>query len=371
MTPADTRMMGIVHDALRRDIDRAIVVLASRPEGPRANAVAEHVPWMMRFLHEHHVGEDTALWPLVREREPRAAGLLDAMEADHAAIAPRVEACAKAEGAALQDALEQLRGVLFPHLRREEDEVMPIVSVSITDAEWHAIDQEHFVKPKSLSELGLEGHWLLDGLDPERTLVVLHQVAFLPRLVLRYGFARRYRHRATACWGQGDYGPQRPDRRIARTSQVSTVVPTPVEAVWAVAADVTRVGEWSHECGRVEWLEGATAARPGVRFQGTNRAGPWTWTRLNEVLAADPPHRLVWRTVPTRLFPDSTEWCIELDEVEGGTRITQSFRALRAPAVLVAVYAVLVPSHRRRTTGLEDDLRRLGELAALRPATAP
>ena len=83
---------------------------------------------MMGFLHAHHHGEDAGLWPLVRERDPRAAPLLDAMEADHAAIAPLVEACDTAAGdyraatsdearVALLGALERLCEVLLPHLR--------------------------------------------------------------------------------------------------------------------------------------------------------------------------------------------------------------------------------------------------------------
>ncbi len=153
-------------------------------------------------------------------------------------------------------------------------------------------------------------------------------------------------------------------RRIPRTGRVETVVAAPIDAVWNVVTDVTRVGEWSHECRRVEWLDGATNAAPGVRFRGTNKAGPWTWSRINEVLVADEPRTFAWRTVPTLLFPDSSEWRIELEPVDGGTRITQSFEVVRAPAVLAALYAIVVPTHRERSTGLTDDLRRLGELAA-------
>jgi hypothetical protein len=134
--------------------------------------------------------------------------------------------------------------------------------------------------------------------------------------------------------------------------------------VWSVVTDVTRVGEWSHECRRVEWLDGATTASPGARFRGTNKAGPWTWSRINEILIADEPHTFVWRTVPTLRFPDSSEWRMDLEAVDGGTRITQSYQVLRAPAVLATVYAIIVPAHRGRTVGLTDDLRRLGELAA-------
>jgi hypothetical protein len=380
-------MMGIVHDALRRDLDRALEVLsaAPSPDGARRAALGAHVGWMVGFLHTHHHGEDAGLWPVVRAREPRAGALLDAMEADHVRVAPLLEACDTAahdyaagasdeERVALLGALERLGEVLLPHLRREEDEVMPLVSVAMTAAEWHAVDQQYFIGPKSLTQLGFEGHWLLDGLDPERSQVVVHQVPPIPRFILLHGFARRYRRWATACWGPARasagtagaeaYGPVAASpRTIPRTGRVDTVVAAPVDAVWTVVSDVTRVGEWSHECRRVEWLDGATEAIPGARFRGTNKAGPWTWSRINEIVVADEPRTLAWRTVSTPLFPDSSEWRIELEPVDGGTRITQSFEVLRAPAVLARLYAVVVPSHRDRRTGLTDDLRRLGEVA--------
>ena len=384
--PADTRMMGIVHDALRRDLRRAANVLSTAPypDGPQRIAIGEHVGWMMGFLDAHHHGEDAGLWPLVRDRKPEAKPLLDAMEADHVRVAPLVGACTTAaanyrDGAsdetrvALLDALTRLSEVLLPHLEREERETMPLVSVTITAAEWRAIDQQYFIKPKSLSQLGYEGHWLLDGLDPERSQVVVHQVPPIPRLVLVHGFARKYRRRATACWGPSDsYGPAAASpRKIPRAGHVETVIPAPIDAVWHVVTDVTRVGEWSHECRRVEWLDGATHAVPGARFRGTNKAGPWKWSRINEVIVADEPSTFVWRTVSTALFPDSSEWRIELEAVEGGTRITQSFQVLRAPRVLATLYAIVVPTHRERSSGLTDDLRRLGELAANHRADCP
>lgn len=385
--PADTRIMGVVHDALRRDLDRAVAALSAAPypRPAQREAIAEHVSWMMGFLHAHHRGEDAGLWPLVRARDPQAGHLLDVIEADHARVAPLLDACDRAANdygrtasdearAALLGALGRLGEALIPHLEREENELMPLVSVAVTNAEWRALDQEYFVKPKSLAELGFEGHWLLDGLDAERSQLVVHQVPAIPRFVLVHGFARRYRQRAKACWGParesaGDgnakaYGPaQASPRAIPRTGRVDTVVAAPIDAVWDVVSDVTRVGEWSHECRRVEWLDGATKATPGARFRGTNKAGPWTWSRINEVIVADEPRTFAWRTVSTLLFPDSSEWRIELEPVDGGTRITQSYEVVRAPAVLARLYAVVVPSHRDRRSGLTDDLRRVGEVA--------
>jgi hemerythrin-like domain-containing protein len=378
-------MMGIVHDALRRDLNRAIRVLSKAPfpQAAQRSAIGEHISWMMQFLHAHHHGEDAGLWPLVQTRNPAAAPLLEAMEADHARVAPLIDEVDRAargyasessdeNRTGLRDALMRLSELLLPHLEREENEMMPLVSVSISAGEWRDIDQWYFVKPKSLAQLGLEGHWLLDGADAETREIIVREVPPIPRFVLVHGFARRYRRRATLCWGpdpssprRNAYGPAAPlPRTIPRSGQVKVLVDAPIDAVWRVVTDVTRVGEWSHECRRVEWLNGATAVAPGVRFRGVNKAGPWSWSRINEIMVADKQRTLVWHTIPTVLYPDSTEWRITLDSVDDRTRIEQSFQVQRAPALLARLYSIVVPAHRDRTTSLTDDLRRIGEIAA-------
>src|SRR5215470_5459628 len=52
----------------------------------------------------------------------------------------------------------------------------------------------------------------------------------------------------------------------------------PVE-VYALVSDVTRMGEWSPECYRCEWLEGATRPQMGVSFRGYNQWGEMRWAR--------------------------------------------------------------------------------------------
>jgi hypothetical protein len=95
---ADTRMMGIVHGALRRDLLRTHDALTAEPypQGRQRQALGEHVMWMMEFLHAHHTGEDEGLWPLVRRQNPAAGALLDSLEADHLAISPAAAALAAA-----------------------------------------------------------------------------------------------------------------------------------------------------------------------------------------------------------------------------------------------------------------------------------
>jgi hypothetical protein len=139
--------------------------------------------------------------------------------------------------------------------------------------------------------------------------------------------------------------------------------------VWDVVRDPTRVGEWSHECVRAEWVGPIAEARPGARFRGRNEQGLIRWGRLCEVVSVE-PYEIVWRTVPTRLSPDSTEWALRLARVDGGTRIEQTFQVVKG-SKLEVVYATIVPAHRDRVDALTHDLERIGalgvETSALRP----
>jgi hypothetical protein len=149
---------------------------------------------------------------------------------------------------------------------------------------------------------------------------------------------------------------------VQKHGRVCVQVDATVDQVWRVIRDVTRTGEWSHEC-REAWWADDDVPRVGARFQGRNRAGWARWTRTGEVVALDPPRTLAWRTVPTLLFPDSTEWRLELAPLGAGATVTQSFDVLRAPTVLDRVYALLVPSHQDRDARLREDLARLGSVA--------
>ena len=216
LEPADVRINGVVHGALRRDLLRTRATLSTQPypQGRQRRALGEHVLWLMEFLHAHHTGEDEGLWPLVRERNPAAGALLDSLEADHRRIDPAamtVTAAGRRYAATTTDepraelvtALDALTTVLFPHLVREVEEAMPVVSASITQAEWRAVERTYFIEPKSFAQLGMEGHWLLDGIDREGYQIVVHTVPVVPRFIMLHGFARAYRRRARARWQPG------------------------------------------------------------------------------------------------------------------------------------------------------------------------
>ena len=236
---------------------------------------------------------------------------------------------------------------------------MPITARLITAAEWQALEKQHNLDAKSMSELGFEGHWLIDGASDADRATVIRLVPPVQRFILLRGFARRYRRHAAACWTPG----AKPARRVQLENSVAVTVEADIDDVWDVVRDVTRVGEWSHECVGASWLGGSASPVPGARFRGRNRAGIFRWGRVCEIVSAE-PYELVWRTVPTAMYPDSSEWRIALDKIDGSTRISQHFRVLRAPKVLSVLYALAIPAHRDRTTALTEDLQRLGTVAS-------
>ena len=153
-------------------------------------------------------------------------------------------------------------------------------------------------------------------------------------------------------------------RRAAMNGRAEATVNAPVDAVWRVVADVTRTGEWSHECRDVAWLDGAVRAAPGVRFRGRNRSSWLRWSRTCEMLAVDPPTRIAWRTIATAMFVDSTEWSVHLEPASTGTRIVQEYRVTRCPRWWEWIATRLIPGHIDRTAALTEDLRRIGAVAA-------
>jgi hypothetical protein len=151
---------------------------------------------------------------------------------------------------------------------------------------------------------------------------------------------------------------------LPKTGAVTVEVDATPEQVWALLADIGRQDEWGHESQPGEWLDGATAPVAGARFRGRNQNGRMRWARQCEIVQADAPAVISWRTVPSRLYNDSTRWTYELEPTPKGCRITQRFEVLKIGPVLDRLFYAMIPAHRDRSAALEADLRRLGEVAA-------
>jgi uncharacterized protein YndB with AHSA1/START domain len=155
-------------------------------------------------------------------------------------------------------------------------------------------------------------------------------------------------------------------KRMQRSGRVDAQVAATPEQVWAVLADVTRIGEWSHECRTARWLGGAGGAAIGARFQGTNRAGVVRWRRPCTITQLEPSRRLVYRT-NGGIMGDATEWAFTLEPSGDGCRIVLAYEVLSLPRAAEWVILKLLPHHLDRGAALRGDLTRLGEVAARAP----
>ena len=152
-------------------------------------------------------------------------------------------------------------------------------------------------------------------------------------------------------------------RSITRAGSVAAVVDATPEQVWAVLTDVTRIGEWSHECREAAWTgAGPQGPAVGASFRGRNTAGLVRWGRPCEITVSEPPRRFVYRT-DGKLAGDCTQWAFDLEPVGSGTRIVQSFRVISLPRWAEMVICLLVPEHQDRREALVADLARLGRVA--------
>jgi Hemerythrin HHE cation binding domain len=181
----DMAMTLAFHDALRRELGHIARVAASGNGDPRRVMVTA-AGWQMfkSNLHVHHGCEDDLLWPAMEKTladRPDDLALLAAMEAEHAAIDPLLNAidATLANPASpperLGDLTDALASTLHAHLHHEEGEGLPLIDATVTDQLWQDFGQEH------TKRFGPEAPrvfpWMLDGLDDDKTA---HIIGLLP-----------------------------------------------------------------------------------------------------------------------------------------------------------------------------------------------
>jgi len=85
------------------------------------------------------------------------------------------------------------------------------------------------------------------------------------------------------------------------------------------------MGEWSPECYRAEWKDGATGPAVGAHFHGYNRAGTFEWDAPGIVTECE-PGRVFAFAVP-RDGPIQNCWRFDFEPGAEGTTLTEAFDA--------------------------------------------
>ena len=185
----ETSDMRAVHQALLGSLDAGADLIGKAGEDPdRVEVIVSFYDNVLEFLHVHHSGEDEMIYPLLEERCPHEKGVLERIDDQHkllyepmdaawASIAAWRAAPSVEGGRALVGAIASVDEGLRPHLREEEDTVLPIASAWMSPEEWaqlpgHALQSFRGDKPwlalglvrESLTEEQRDG--MLAGMPP-------------------------------------------------------------------------------------------------------------------------------------------------------------------------------------------------------------
>ena len=141
------------------------------------------------------------------------------------------------------------------------------------------------------------------------------------------------------------------------------------DRVWDLVSDITGVGEFSPETFEAEWLDGASGPEVGARFRGhvrRNGRGPVYWTACT-VVTCDPGREFAFAAAGPGGTTVNT-WRYQLEPVEGGTDVTESFEL--ADTLPMRLYWMIVGFARGRTNldGMRVTLERIKAVAESGPA---
>jgi uncharacterized protein YndB with AHSA1/START domain len=116
---------------------------------------------------------------------------------------------------------------------------------------------------------------------------------------------------------------QHDDEAHSKVEGHRTEIDAPPDLVYALLADITRMGEWSPECVRCRWIGPQRTAAPGVRFRGTSRNGWHRWSTTSTIVAAEPGRTFAFDVSYFRL-PVAT-WRYEFQpNGRGGTLLAEA-----------------------------------------------
>jgi iron-sulfur cluster repair protein YtfE (RIC family) len=202
----DLKIFLLAHRAFRREFARLAVAAAEAPtSGPRAavvkDAIDAQIGTMTRSLHNHHHGEDTRIWPHLRERDPAAAVVLDALEAEHQEIDPLiavVDDTAKPLSVRAV-ALERLSVLINNHLDHEEDAALPLIRRHYTADEWEA-DGKHHMK-QTRADLPMFACIMFDHMTEQEVAGTISAAPKLLGWLYKLSWRRAYAKRRRLIYG--------------------------------------------------------------------------------------------------------------------------------------------------------------------------
>ncbi|MFD7159058.1 hemerythrin domain-containing protein [Kribbella sp. NPDC059898] len=179
-TFVDTHEMVLIHRVIRREFGQLPRLFRSAADNrARSKVIGAHAKEMLHFLHTHHTGEDELLFPLLRKRTTLDPELMDRMDAQHAQVNDAVTAVTAdlpgwtasanaAAGERMASVIDATMPTLINHLAEEEQQLLPIVAVTLTQGEWDALGKHGMSAIPLTRRLVILGHITEEADDAER-----------------------------------------------------------------------------------------------------------------------------------------------------------------------------------------------------------
>jgi len=210
---SDPWEMALIHRLIRRGFEQSIVFTRAPDASSRASEIAQYVDFHLTGLHAHHTSEDELMWPLLRERAHLAEATVQRMEDQHAALSDSIES-ARAElqtwrtapstagSESLATALGSVVEGLTEHLAEEERDIVPLIAVHVSQAEWEHLGQVAFSKFTPRQRFTAMGE-LLASASPTEASRMLAGLPAPVRIVWRLVGRRRYERFMARVRGSG------------------------------------------------------------------------------------------------------------------------------------------------------------------------
>ncbi len=170
----DVSDMFPVHNTLRDTLAAAPRLVTEVDDGDpeRRELIANFYDNVLAFLHAHHDGEETLVFPLLRERCAGQLEMIDVVAGQHRDVDQLVaesgdalkcwhggDALAKGRSA---QAIGALGERMADHLNDEEQQLLPLCATNLTEQEWGALPGH------ALGSFEGDKVWLILGLIRER-----------------------------------------------------------------------------------------------------------------------------------------------------------------------------------------------------------
>ena len=147
-----------------------------------------------------------------------------------------------------------------------------------------------------------------------------------------------------------------------KRGQASIEIAALPESVYDLVAEITRMGEWSPECYRCEWVGDLHKPVVGARFRGHNRMGLLRWSTTCQIVTADRGREFAFTVMHDKDDRESTRWRYCMSASDTGTLLTESFEFVWCP-LPSRVGELFLPRGRVLRAGVNKTVERIREIA--------